>query len=171
MSKASLSVIVSIAGLLLAGTAQSQSGSPTPTAEDSSLRACRSAARSSAHDMMHGGSAGSGMNQGMNQGMGQGMASGGMGSGGMAGTVPETSRGYMAAMQKMNPPMMAGMTIQDPDVAFLCAMLPHHQGAIDMARAVLEHSKSPDIRKLAEKTIEEQQEGIKEITALLEKHK
>ena len=42
-------------------------------------------------------------------------------------------------MMATHGPMMQGMMAEDPDVAFACAMIPHHQGAIQMAEAELRH--------------------------------
>lgn len=44
-----------------------------------------------------------------------------------------------APMMGMHMPMMEAMQAKDPDVAFIKGMIPHHQAAIDMARAVLEY--------------------------------
>lgn len=85
------------------------------------------------------------------------------------GAPSEMGRDLMAAMKKMNPPMMMGMAAQDPDVAFLCSMIPHHQGAIDMARAALKHTKDEAVRRAAEKTIRENEDGIEEMTRLVER--
>lgn len=55
----------------------------------------------------------------------------------------------------------------DPDVAFACAMIAHHQGAIDMARIQLEHGQDEWIRGLAEEIIEAQVREIDEMTQWL----
>lgn len=104
-----------------------------------------------------------------------GMMQGGMMQGGvqnmpMGQNASDAGRDYMQVMQQMNPNMMMGIMIADPDVAFACAMIPHHQGAIGMARAVLKHGKDAEIKKIAEKTIKEQEKDVKELTEAVEKH-
>ncbi|WP_245517239.1 MULTISPECIES: DUF305 domain-containing protein [unclassified Mesorhizobium] len=97
------------------------------------------------------------MQQMMQGGMMQGgMMQGGMmqgGQGGMMNAMPmdmtsmsEASRSYMQAMKQMDGPMMQGIQAADPDVAFVKAMIPHHQGAIDMARAVLQFGKDDQVK-------------------------
>ena len=63
-------------------------------------------------------------------------------------------------MAKMHGPMQVGIQHPDPDVAFVLGMIPHHQGAIDMALLVLVHGKDPQVRELAENVIRTQQSEI-----------
>ena len=48
----------------------------------------------------------------------------------------------------------------DVDVDFLQTMIPHHQGAVDMARAVVAHGKDPEVKALAEVIIVAQEQEI-----------
>ena len=64
-----------------------------------------------------------------------------------------------AAMKKM----MGDMAVKptgDVDADFVAMMVPHHQGAIDMALAVLRHGRNPQIRRLAQEIIVTQQQEI-----------
>jgi uncharacterized protein (DUF305 family) len=55
----------------------------------------------------------------------------------------------------------------DADRDFLAMMIPHHQGAIDMARLVLVHGRDPLTRQLAEEIIASQQAEIASMQARL----
>ncbi|RYF41305.1 MAG: DUF305 domain-containing protein [Comamonadaceae bacterium] len=70
-------------------------------------------------------------------------------------------------MDKMHGPMQQGIEHPDPDVAFVLGMIPHHQGAIDMARIQLQHGKDPANRKLAQEIIAAQRHEIAEMKAWL----
>jgi len=65
-----------------------------------------------------------------------------------------------AAMTKMMKDMESGPMTGDPDRDFMAMMIPHHQGAIDMARLVLLHGRDPLVRKLAAEIIAAQQTEI-----------
>jgi hypothetical protein len=64
-----------------------------------------------------------------------------------------------AAMKKMMNDMTVAPT-GDVDADFVAMMVPHHQGAIDMAVAVLRHGRNPQIRRLAQEIIVTQQQEI-----------
>jgi uncharacterized protein (DUF305 family) len=69
--------------------------------------------------------------------------------------VSENSR----AMAKM----MAAMNVEpsgDADADFVAAMIPHHQGAIDMAKAELCYGRNEQLRRLAQEIIVTQQQEI-----------
>jgi len=65
-----------------------------------------------------------------------------------------------AAMKKMMGDMAAVKPTGDVDADFVAIMVPHHQGAIDMALAVLRHGRNPQIRRLAQEIIATQQQEI-----------
>lgn len=56
----------------------------------------------------------------------------------------------------------------DPDRDFLTGMVPHHQGAIEMAKVVLKFGKDPGVRKLAQKIIDDQEREIAEMRLMIE---
>lgn len=66
---------------------------------------------------------------------------------------------YKAANDKMHKEMGIAFS-GDADVDFARGMIPHHQGAVDMAKVVLAHGKDPELRKLAEGVIAEQEKEI-----------
>lgn len=81
----------------------------------------------------------------------------------------EAHTALMAGMDKMNADMMAGGMAADPDVAFICSMIPHHRGAIDMAKAELQYGDDEWSKTLAEQIIAAQEKEIADMLAWLEK--
>jgi uncharacterized protein (DUF305 family) len=59
--------------------------------------------------------------------------------------------------------MMAAMDVKpsgDVDADFVAMMIPHHQGAIDMARAQLRYGSNEQVRRIAQEIIVTQQQEI-----------
>jgi uncharacterized protein (DUF305 family) len=77
------------------------------------------------------------------------------------------------AFAEANAKMMRDMTISltgNADVDFARGMIPHHQGAIDMAEIVLRFGKDPAVRKLANEIIAAQKKEIAQMQAWLAKN-
>jgi uncharacterized protein (DUF305 family) len=66
----------------------------------------------------------------------------------------------MASMDKMHMAMRAIEQSGKSDVDFVKLMLPHHQAAIDMAKTELLYGKDPQMRRLAQEIITDQQSEI-----------
>jgi uncharacterized protein (DUF305 family) len=64
------------------------------------------------------------------------------------------------SMKKMDRDMAAAPTNGDIDHDFATMMMPHHQGAIDMAKAELRYGKDPVMRRLAQEILVDQQSEI-----------
>jgi uncharacterized protein (DUF305 family) len=105
------------------------------------------------------------------------MGQGNMGQGGMmmdhsahggADAGPSTK-----AFEDANARMHKDMAITfsgNADVDFARGMIPHHQGAIDMAKIELQYGKDPELKKLAEDIIKAQESEIAFLKAWLEKN-
>ncbi|HEV7437646.1 MAG TPA: DUF305 domain-containing protein [Pseudorhizobium sp.] len=87
---------------------------------------------------------------------------------GMDHAMDEAHADLMNGMDEMNRQMMIGMMAEDIDVAFVCGMIPHHQSAVNMAKAQLEHGDDPWAKELAQSVIENQEQEIADMFAWLE---
>jgi uncharacterized protein (DUF305 family) len=78
----------------------------------------------------------------------------------MMGDKGPASMAFMEANDRMHANMMMEYT-GNADVDFIKGMIPHHQGAVEMAKIVLEHGSDPEVKKLAEGIIAAQEAEIK----------
>jgi uncharacterized protein (DUF305 family) len=75
-----------------------------------------------------------------------------------------------ASMKVMDHDMATAPMTGDADHDFASMMVPHHQGAIDMAKAELLYGKDPTLRRLAQEIIADQKSEIDLMNLWLKKH-
>jgi hypothetical protein len=85
---------------------------------------------------------------------------------GPKGDTGPASQAYAAANSKMHQDMAITFT-GDADVDFVKGMIPHHQGAIETAKVVLQYGKDSETKKLAEGIIKAQEGEIAVMTEWL----
>ncbi|WP_235031393.1 CopM family metallochaperone [Geminicoccus flavidas] len=90
------------------------------------------------------------------------------GSTGSSGATSPAREAMEAANEKMHAAMMLPPDT-DADRLFAQVMIPHHEGAIDMARVQLQYGKDPELRKLAEEIIAAQEGEIAVLRDWLER--
>jgi uncharacterized protein (DUF305 family) len=83
----------------------------------------------------------------------------GMQSGTPAANEAPSTKAYRDAMAKMDQAMNIPYT-GNPDRDFVAGMIPHHQGAIDMAQVELQYGTDPTLKKLAQQIIAAQRKEI-----------
>jgi uncharacterized protein (DUF305 family) len=71
---------------------------------------------------------------------------------------------YVEGMGKTMPLMMGGMMKDDADVAFVCGMIAHHMGAIEMSKTELKHGDNDGAKAMAQTIIEAQMKEIDEMS-------
>lgn len=85
------------------------------------------------------------------------------------GDTGSSSLAFNGIMMKMHQDMAISYT-GTADADFVNGMIPHHQGAIDMAKTVLAFGKDSEIKKMAENVIEAQEKEIAEMKDWIKKH-
>ena len=120
--------------------------------------------------MQHGGGGDTSKSGGMQGGMHGGMMQGGMMQGkhgGMSGShdmQAKVDNGPSSlAFHGINVKMHSAMNITytgNADVDFVKGMIPHHAGAVDMAKVVLAFGKDSELKKLAESIVAAQESEI-----------
>ena len=101
-----------------------------------------------------------------------GMMSGGQ-HGGMSAQPKGDTGPSSLAFHGINAKMHSAMDILftgNADVDFVKGMIPHHAGAVDMAKTVLAFGKDPEVRKLAEEIIKAQESEITLMQGWLKKN-
>jgi uncharacterized protein (DUF305 family) len=114
---------------------------------------------------------------GMGSGGMHGMMQGGMMQGGMSGSMNMQLKGdnspsslaYHGVNMKMHGAMDIAFT-GNADVDFVKGMIPHHAGAVDMAKVVIAFGKDPEVKKLAESIIKAQETEIAQMQDWLKKN-
>ena len=75
----------------------------------------------------------------------------------------------MKSMDHGSESMASGMLLENgkySDERFIDAMIPHHEGAIDMARVAQNHAEHPEVERLADEIISTQRTEIKELESI-----
>jgi uncharacterized protein (DUF305 family) len=79
------------------------------------------------------------------------------------------TKAFKAANDQMHKAMDIAYS-DNADFDFVRGMIPHHQGAVAMAKVVLAHGMDPGLKKLAEGIIADQEKEIAFMTAWLKKN-
>lgn len=82
---------------------------------------------------------------------------------------PASTKDFKAADMQMMHNMHVPYT-GNPDVDFRTHMIPHHQGAVEMAKVALKHAKDPETKRMAQKIIDDQAKEIAEMQDWLKKN-
>ena len=72
----------------------------------------------------------------------------------------------MDMMMKMDAVPYTG----DPDVDFRTHMIPHHEGAIAMAKVALKYASDAETKKMAQNIIDEQEKQVADMQAWLKQN-
>jgi len=75
---------------------------------------------------------------------------------------------FKKAMDKMHKDMMIKSS-GNIDTDFLKGMIPHHQGAVDMAEELIKKTRDPELKAFAEKIVKDQRAEIKQMQDWLKK--
>ena len=82
---------------------------------------------------------------------------------------PASTKDFKAADMQMMHNMHVPYT-GNADIDFRTHMIPHHQGAVEMAKVALKHAKDPETKRMAQKIIDDQEKEIAEMQDWLKKN-
>ncbi len=146
----SMTILAALAAASIMTVASAQQGQMQGQSGFNLPDGCRSAAQASGQGNMM---------QKMDGGMSQQMQD-------IMAQMTKTQKDLHQVMMDMHGPMMMGMLAKDADVAWICSMIPHHQGAIAMARAGLQGADNAEIEGTGPGNDPEQPEGTGETNRL-----
>ena len=82
----------------------------------------------------------------------------------------ESTKEFKAADMSMMKNMGAAQYTGNPDVDFRTHMIPHHRGAIAMAKIALKYAKDAETKRMAQKIIDDQEKEVADMQAWLNKN-
>jgi uncharacterized protein (DUF305 family) len=83
----------------------------------------------------------------------------------MQGMSSTADQSFAGGMNEMNHAMAAAPMTGNADQDFVAMMLPHHQGAVAMAKTELQYGKDPELRELARDIVAAQDKEIAQMQA------
>ena len=81
----------------------------------------------------------------------------------------ESTKEFKAADMNMMKNMDAAPYTGNPDIDFRTHMIPHHQGAIAMAKVALKYANDAETKRMAQKIIDDQEKEVANMQAWLKK--
>jgi uncharacterized protein (DUF305 family) len=88
----------------------------------------------------------------------------------MPGMASPADQSFASGMAAMSQTMQAAPMTGDADRDFVAMMLPHHQGAVAMAKTELQYGKDPELRHMAQDIIAAQDKEILQMRAWQQAH-
>ena len=82
----------------------------------------------------------------------------------------DSTKEFKAADMNMMKNMNAAPYTGNPDVDFRTHMIPHHEGAIAMAKIALKYANDAETKRMAQKIIDDQEKEVADMQAWLKKN-